>query len=48
MNPNAFPIFLACIDVMAAVCYSYHRDGWRACYWMAAAFLTYSTTRMGH
>jgi len=48
MRPDAFPIFLACVDVLACIAYAATRDGWRACYWLAAAFLTYSTTRMGH
>lgn len=47
MRPDAFPILLTVLDVMACLTYACARDGWRAGYWLAAAFLTYSTTRIG-
>jgi len=43
---NIFPYILAALDIGAAVVYTLQGDYWRAGYWLSAAFLTYSTTRI--
>jgi len=43
---NIFPYILAALDIGAAAVYLIQGDYWRACYWISAAFLTYSTTRI--
>jgi hypothetical protein len=42
---HLFPYLLAVLDICACVFYCFQGDLWRAGYWLAAGFLTFSTTR---
>ena len=44
---HLFPYALTVLDLCGAATYALRGDGWRAVYWVAAALLTYSTTRIG-
>ncbi len=47
MNPDYLVWFLAAIDVMVAVGYTFQEDFARAVHWFAAAVLTGSTIFIG-
>jgi len=43
---HIFPYVLTALDLCAAIFYLINKDYWRDGYWIAAGFLTFSTTKI--
>ena len=43
---HSIPLLLSTIDVVCAACYAWQKDWPRTAYWLSAAVLTWSTTKM--